>query len=90
MTVDEFEMNPGYSGYHRETVWKISMRDCDTKTEFKVDDDVMQECIADNFENISETIKDELTDRAVNAWDLGEITDTEKAVFLTILERVIG
>ena len=90
MTVDEFDMDPSYSGYFRETVWKISMRDCDTKTEFKVDDDVIQECISDNFDYIIDTVGKELTERVFNMNDLGQITDEEKAIFDKIMLMVVG
>ena len=89
MIVDEFDMDPRHSGYYRETVWKISMRDCDTKTEFKVGDDVMQECIADKFEYISETVCKKIEERVECAWDNSEITDEEKTMFLAILKKVM-
>ena len=90
MTVDEFEMDPSYSGYHHEMVWKISMRDCNIKTEFKVDDDVMQECIANNFDYISDTAAKEIADRVLNLWDESKITDEQKQNFLDVLRMVIG
>lgn len=91
MTCDEFEMDPSYySGYYRETVWKISMRDGDTKTEFKVDDDIVQECIADNFDYVIGTVGKEITERVLNMNDLGQITDEEKAIFDKIMLMVVG
>ena len=91
MTCDEFSMESHTHLYHRNEIeWDIKARDGSVRIEFSVYNDVVQEVVKDNFENFSDTLKDELTDRVVNAWDLGEITDAEKAVFLTILGKVMG
>ena len=88
MTCDEFEMN-AHHGYFRELTWTINAKDGGMKIELSVFDENIQDTVKYNFAYLSETIKEKLTDRAVDLWDLGEITDTEKAVFLTILEKVM-
>ena len=87
MTCDEFEMHAGYSHWRQRTLWKIKAGDGDMKIEMAIDD-MMQECIRDNFETISDTVSNELTECAECACDNGEITDEEKAIFLRILEKV--
>lgn len=62
---------------------------CD-EFEMDVDDDVVQECISDNFDYIIDTVGKEITERVFNMNDLGQITDEEKAVFNKIMLMVIG
>ena len=91
MTVDEFEMEWHTSCYRRcGGEWDIKARDGSMKIELSVYDDDVQEVVKDNFPNFADTVEKELTDRAENAWDLGEISDEEKAVFIRILGKVIG
>ena len=89
MTCDEFEMDANYSSWRQRTQWQIKARDGDMKAEMEVDDDVMQECIQDNFENISDTVTKEIEERTECAWDNSEITDEEKEIFLRILKKVM-
>ena len=60
------------------------------KIEMAVDDDVIQECISDNFDYIIDTVGKELTDRVFNMNDLGQITDEKKAIFDKIMLMVVG
>ena len=90
MTCDEFEMDANYSSWRQRTQWQIKARDGDMKVEMEVDDDVMQECIVDNFDYIIDTVGKEISYRVANMNDLGQITDEEKAVFDKIMLMVIG
>ena len=91
MTVDEFEMDWHSSIYRkRGGEWDIKARDGDMKIEFSVYDEDVQEAVKDNFTDFADTVEQELTERAENAWDLGEISDEEKAIFLRILGKVVG
>ena len=90
MTCDEFEMDANYSSWRQRTQWQIKARDGDMKAEMEVDDDVMQECIVDNFDYIIDTVGKEISYRVANMNDLGQITDEEKAVFDKIMLMVIG
>ena len=89
MTADDFEMKGGYSSWRQRTIWHITARENDMRIEMKIDDDVMQECIQDNFENISDTVTKEIEERTECAWDNSEITDEEKEIFLRILKKVM-
>ena len=89
MTADQFDMDPHYSSYHRETEWEISMRDGDTRTSFRVCDDDVQHCIEDSFEYIEGTVKSVLRDRVENAWDKDLVTDEERRIFEKVLEMII-
>ncbi len=87
MTADEFEMKK-----HRflgEGEWRIRIRDCDLVIQADVYDDAMQECIEENFDHISDTVKKKLLQRIDNAWDESAITDEERDSFLRILEEVL-
>ena len=90
MTSDEFEMDVHYSRCRQRMQWNIKARDGDMKIEMDVDDDVMQECIADNFDYVIDTVGKEITYRVANMNDLGQITDEEKAVFDKIMLMVVG
>ena len=89
MTCDDFEMNGHYSSWRQRNLWQIKAADGGMKIEMEVDDDVMQECIQDNFENISDTVTKEIEERTECAWDNSEITDEEKEIFLRILKKVM-
>ena len=89
MTCDDFEMNGHYSSWRQRSLWQIKAADGGMKIEMEVDDDVMQECIQDNFENISDTVTKEIEERVECAWDNSEITDEEKEIFLRILKKVM-
>ena len=90
MICDEFDMNCHYTLYDKSHEWDISMRDGSTKISFSVPDDMMQECISDNFDYVIDTVGKEISYRVVNMNDLGQITDEEKAVFDKIMLMVIG
>ena len=90
MTCDDFEMDAHYSSWRQNVEWEIKAKDCDMKIEMAVDDDVIQECISDNFDYIIDTVGKELTDRVFNMNDLGQITDEEKAIFDKIMLMVVG
>lgn len=88
MTADEFEMKK-----HRflgEGEWRIRIRDCDLTIQADVYDDAMQECIKDNFDYFTDTIKNELLCRIDAAWDKSEISDEERDTFARILGEVVG
>ena len=89
MTCDEFDMDANYSSWRQRNLWQIKAADGGMKIEMEVDDDVMQECIQDNFENISDTVTKEIEERTECAWDNSEITDEEKEIFLRILKKVM-
>ena len=88
MTVYDFGMKQ--ITFMGQGEWEINVSDGDTKIKTVVYDEAVQECIRDEFDNISDTVKDVLTERAISMWDNYEMTDTEKAVFLEILGKVIG
>ena len=90
MTCDEFDMNCHYALYDKSHEWDVSMRDGDTKISFSVPDDMMQECIDNNFDYVIDTVAENINERVVNMNDLGQITDEEKAVFDKILFKVIA
>ena len=90
MTVGDFEMDWHTSCYRkRGGEWNIKARDGDMKIEMNVDDDVMQECITDNFDYVIDTVGKEISYRIANMNDLGQITDEEKAIFDKIMLMVI-
>ena len=88
MTAYEFDMKQ--INFMGQGEWEINVSDGDTKIKTVVYDEAVQECIRDEFDNISDTVKDVLTQRAVIMWDKYQMTDTEKAIFLEILGKVIG
>ena len=90
MTADEFEMDAHYIFRRNEIEWSIKACEGNTKIEFDVYDDMMQECISDNFDYIIDTVSKEITERVFNMNDLGQITDEEKAIFDKIMLMVIG
>ena len=89
MTCDDFEMYADYSSWRQRAQWNIKARDGDMKIEMNVDDDVMQECITDNFDYVIDTVGKEISYRIANMNDLGQITDEEKAIFDKIMLMVI-
>lgn len=90
MTCDEFEMNAHYSSWRQRTQWQIKARDGGMTVEMDVDDDVMQECISDNFDYVIDTVGKDITDRVFNMNDLGQITDEEMKIFNKIMLMVVG
>ena len=90
MSCDEFEMDAHYSMWRQCAQWLIKARDGDMKIELSVDDDIMQECIEDNFDYVIDTVGKGITERVNNMNDLGQITDEEKAVFNKVMLMVIG
>ena len=91
MTVGEFEMDVHDSIYHNHEIeWRIKACDGDTKIEFYVYDENIQEALKDNFDYIIDTVGKEITERVNNMNDLGQITDEEKAVFNKIMLMVVG
>ena len=90
MTCDDFEMYAHYSAWRQRTQWKIKAKDGDMSIELSVDDDIIQECIEDNFDYIIDTVGKGITERVLNMNDLGQITDEEKAVFNKVMLMVIG
>ena len=89
MSADEFDMDPHYSSYNKETKWEISMRDDETRTSFEVYDEDVQNCIRDNFEYIEDTVKAVLKDRVEEVWDKALVTDEERGIFEKVLEMII-
>ena len=89
MSADQFDMDPHYHSYYKETEWEISMRDSDTKISFRVCDDDVQHCIRDSFEYIEDTVKAVLKDRVEDTWDEDLVTDEERRIFEKVLEMII-
>ena len=90
MTADEFEMDCHYShSYRNFKEWEISVRDGGMKAEFSVDDEDIQEVVKDNFEDFSDTFKEEFIQRVENKWDNSEITDEEKDTLLRLIEVIL-
>ena len=89
MSADQFDMDPHYSSYYKNTEWEISMRDSDTKMSFRVCDEDVQQCIRDSFEYIEDTVKIILKDHVENAWDEDLVTDEEKRIFEKVLGMII-
>ena len=89
MSADEFNMDPHYSSYYKETQWTISMRDGETRTSFEVYDEDVQHCIRDSFEYIDDTVKAVLKDRVEEVWDKDLVTDEERRIFEKVLEMII-
>lgn len=89
MSCDEFDMSVYYSSWRQRAQWEIKASDGGMKIEMVIEDDMMQECISDNFDYVIDTLGKELTYRVENMKDLGQITDEEKAVFDKIMLMVI-
>jgi len=90
MTCDEFEMDPHTSWRKKNEVeWDIKAADGGMSVEFSVYDEYVQETVKDNFEYFEETVEQELTERVENEWDLGNVSDEEKLVFLRILGVIL-
>lgn len=89
MTCDDFEMEAYYSMWRQLTQWKIKAKDGGMKVEMEIDDDIVQDCIVDNFDYVIDTVGKEITERVNNMNDLGQITDEEKAVFNKIMLMVV-
>ena len=87
MTADEFEMKK--HKFMGEGQWRIRIRDCDTIIQADVFDDAIQECIEENFDYVSDTLKKKVLQRVDNAWDESAISDEERESFLRILEVVL-
>lgn len=89
MTCDEFDMDVHYSSWRQRVMWQIKAEDGGMKVEMEVDDDMMQECIKDNFDYVIDTVGKEISQRVFNMNDLGQITDEEMAVFNRIMLMVV-
>lgn len=87
MTAEDFDMRPLNYIYLSE--WRITISGCDISVQADVSDDDVQKCIEDNFDGFSDTFRKELLQRVDNKWDLNEITDEEKELFLRVLEKVL-
>ena len=90
MTCDEFEMDAHYSSWVHRVRWQIKAEDGGMKVEMEVEDDVIQECISDNFDYVIDTAGKEISNRVFNMNDLGQITDEEMKIFNKIMLMVIG
>ena len=88
MTAYDFDMQQ--INFMGKGEWEINVSDGDTKIKTVVYDEAVQDCVREQFDNISDTVKRVLIDRANGMWDNYQMTDTEKAVFIDILSRVIG
>lgn len=86
MTADDFYMNV------KSTVVDISVQDGGMKAEAEIYiEDFARALIKtnDNLDMLNNFIKDELKNRAVNAWDESIITDEELAHFKKVLEWIL-
>lgn len=86
MTADDFYMNV------KSTVVDISVQDGGMKAEAEIYiEDFANALIKtnDNFDMMNDFIKEELKNRAVNAWDESMITDEELAHFKKVLEWIL-
>ncbi len=89
MTADEFSMDSHFYYRGHEKEWDISVRNGDMKVEFSVYDEMIQEVVKDNFEDFSDTFKEELLERIDNKWDNSEITDEERDILLRLIEAIL-
>ena len=87
MTADGFDLKQ--ISFMGRGEWKLRISDGDSKFETSVYDDTVQEIIADNFDYVSDTVKNEILCRLDDKWDKGEISDEERDAFARILERVV-
>ena len=88
MTADGFDLK--HVSFMGRGEWKLRISDGDSKFETSVYDDAVQETIADNFDYVSDTVKNEILCRLDDKWDKGEISDEERDTFARILEKVVG
>ena len=88
MTADGFDIK--HISFMGRGEWKLRITDGDSKFETSVYDDAFQESIADSFDYISDTVKNEILCRFDDKWDKGEISDEDKAAFIRILGKVVG
>ena len=88
MTADGFDIK--HISFMGRGEWKLRITDGDSKFETSVYDDALQESIADSFDYISDTVKNEILCRLDDKWDKGEISDEERDPFARILEKVVG
>lgn len=88
MTADGFDLK--HISFMGRGEWKLRIADGDSKFETSVYDDALQECIADNFDYVSDTVRNEILCRLDSAWDKDLVTDEERDTFARILEKVIG
>ena len=91
MTTDEFEMDLHYRHFRSgfEGIWDIKARDGDVRIELSVYDEAVQEVLKDNFDEFSDTFKEELIERVESKWDNSEITDEEKDILLRLIEVIL-
>ena len=91
MTADEFEMDLHYRHFRSgsEGIWDINARDGDVKIELSVYDEAVQEVVKDNFDEFSDTFKEELIERVESKWDNSEITDEERDTLLRLIEVIL-
>ena len=88
MTADGFDMKQ--VSFIGRGEWVLRIAEGDSKFNTTVYDDAVQECIADSFDHISDTVKNEILCRLDSAWDEGKVTDEERDNFARILEKVVG
>ena len=89
MTVDDLTVDVHYNHWRAKREWDMEISYGDLKTEFSVEDDDIQNMITENFDYIEDTVAGILTGRIYDLWDKEKITDSERAVFLEILRKVI-
>ena len=89
MTMGEFEMDAHYSRLHNGRIWYVKARGGDARMEFTIHDDAAQDVIRDNFDDMADTIKNEIRDRIEDKWDQSLISDKDKETFLKILEAIL-
>ena len=70
--------------------WLLRITDGDSKFNTTVYDEAVQDVVKDNFDYISDTVKNEILCRLDSAWDKDLVTDEERDTFARILEKVIG
>ena len=70
--------------------WRMQFTEGDCKIQVEVYDEAVQEAVSDNFVYLMDTAAKEISDRVLNLWDEGKITDQQKQNFIDILRMVIG
>ena len=69
--------------------WRMQFTEGDCKIQVEVYDEAVQEAVSDNFVYLMDTAAKEISDRVLNLWDEGKITDQQKQNFIDILRMVI-
>ena len=86
MTADSFYMDV------TSEIVSIEVKDCDMRVTAEIATDDFAFALLktyDNLDYLAKPVKDELIQRAVNAWDESTITDDDLAKFKKVLEWIL-